>query len=561
MDYKQAVKDKKRDVKALEERMDADRDLVNLAAYTLNDVDNHKIPHAISVTLNDPAVFAANVESSLGNATEQVVVESDDKNVDTAYIEEFVRAALGDANTRQISQGRWALNPFFDQQTCRRGRAGARCLFRIEEDKLIADIVPWDTRYMYYEVGPKGFAWQAYETTRSKGMILAEYPDATVNGKSGEVLDIWSPEHNEVHVDGQLVLEQPHTYGVTPVCFQMVPLGSMLADKDSMQHQGESIFFLIRDLHPELNRLVSIIQSLNVKALDAALQLKSQAGTGLLNPPSHDEVTAPDAVIPMDIGGGLEPVPYGDIKQSAILLHSIIETRVQRGSLSNLDLGIMGNQPWSAVALVEIGEGRDQVFLPRLGARGLLKQQLAHMAIEQVQNLGVSTVELGPRGHRRSFNVAKLEGEYEVTFKYFIKSPKVDIARFSMAAAAGDLIPDKAKRRDILQREDPDEDERQLRWEEAEMLSPAIKIDRTIRNLLEMAKRGDKDAAYEAEILSAEMGVNLQQMLAGSAAQIPTPGKAQEPQPLVPLLPEGRPTSGQKSADLQATPKQEEGGE
>jgi len=555
MDYLKAIEDKKGELSALHARMDADKDLVNLAKYSLKDVNDKNVPNAISVTLNDPAVFAANVESSLGKSTEQVVAESDDKKLDTSYIEDFVRAALASANSRLIKSGKFPLNPFFDQQMCRRGRGAARCLFRMDKTgQLITDIVYWDTRYMYHAMGADGLAWAAYETTRSRDSILAEYPKADITEESAVVLDVWDKEHNEVYIAEKLVKEWKHPWGFTPVVLQVVPMGSMLADKDSLAHQGESIFFLIRDLIPELNRLVSIIQSLNLKALDNAMLWKSKEGIEA-EVPSHKKLTAPGAVTPADIGGGSEPVSYGELKRSAYLLHSMIETRVQRGSLSSIDLGTLDFQ-LSAVALVEIGEGRDQVFLPRLGARGLLNQQLAVMMIDQIIKTGATSVEIGTRGHKRTFDARKLQGEYEVSFKYFIKSPKVDVARFSMAAAAGNLIPEKAKRRDILQREDPEEDERQLRWEEAERLSPAIKMNRTIRGLLEMAERGDEAAGFEAELMSAEMGINIQQMLAGEVAQQPKPEEAQKPQPMVPMFGGG---SARKAAEITAEPRESEG--
>ena len=559
MDYKQLVAEKKTEISDLHKRMDDDRKLVELAKYVLTDADNHNVPHAISVTLNDPAVFATNVESALNGATEQVIVESDDKNLDTTYIEDFLKASFASANARLVKSGRFQLNPFFDQQMCRRGRGAARCLFRMEEDTLITDIVPWDTRYFYYVMGKDGLDLAAYETTRSKDLILAEYPEADVKGKTGVVLDIYAKNYHELQIDGEKVIEEKTIYEYPPVCIQLVPMGSMLADKDSFKYQGESIFFLIRDLIPELNRLVSIIQSLNQKALDNAILWKSKDASQ--EPPeSYRKLTKPGSMTKAEIGGGAEPVNYGEIKRSAYLLHSMIETRIQRGSLSNLDLGIMGNQPWSAIALIEIGEGRDQVFLPRLGARGLLKQQLAEMIIDQIIKTGATSVEIGTRGHKRSFNVSKLQGEYEIAFKYFIKSPKVDVARFSMAAAAGNLIPDKAKRRDILQREDPEDDERQLRWEEAERLSPAIKMNRTIMALIEMAKKGDKHAEFEAELMSAEMGINLKQMLAGDTKQIPKPEEAEKPQALLPMF-GGAAGSARKAAELQATPRAEEGEE
>lgn len=566
-DYKKLIEDKKAELSALHDRMDSDRQLVELAQYALKDVNDKNVPNSISVTLNDPAVFAANVESSLSNASEQVVVESDSKDLDTAYIEDLVRASLASANSRLVKSGRFPLNPFFDQQMCRRGRGAARCLFRMDEKtgQLITDIVPWDTRYVYYGMGADGLDWVAYETTKTKDQIESEQwardKEFTITEKEALVLDIWDKEHNEVYVDDKQVFERKQPYGYVPVCFQIVPMGSMLADKDSLAYQGESIFFLIRDLIPELNRLVSIIQSLNMKALDNALLWKSQEGIEA-TPPRHKDLTRPGSVTPADIGGGAEPVNYGELKRSAYLLHTMIETRIQRGSLSSIDLGTLSFQ-LSAVALIEIGEGRDQVFLPRLGSRGLLNQQLSEMIIDQIQKTDATSVEIGSRGHKRLFDVRKLQGEYDIAFKYFIKSPKVDVARFSMATAAGHLIPDKAKRRDILQREDPEEDERQLRWEEAERLSPAIKMNRTIMSLLEMAKRGDKHAEFEAELMSAEMGMSVKQMLAGDVSQIPKPEEEEKPQPLVPMFGGGKGgvTSAKKAAELQAEPRESEGEE
>lgn len=560
-DYKQLVEDKKTELSSLHERQDNDRQLVELAKFTLKDVNDKAVPNSISVTLNDPAVFAANVESSLGKATEQVIVESDDKNLDTTYIEDVIKASFAAANSRLTRQGRFPLNPFFDQQMCRRGGGAARCLFRMNKKtgQLIADIVPWDRRYVYYGMGADGMDWVAYETTRSKDKILAEYPKSDITDEEAIVLDVWDDKNNYVWIGEELIKTQKNPYGYPPVVLQLVPMGSMLADKDSLASQGESIFFLIRDLVPELNRLVSIIQSLNMKALDNALLWKSEQGIEA-TPPLHKDLTTPGAVTAADIGGGAEPVNYGELKRSAYLLHSMIETRIQRGSLSSIDLGTLDFQ-LSAVALIEIGEGRDQVFLPRLGARGLLNQQLAEMIIDQILKTGATSVEIGSRGHKRTFDTRKLQGEYEVAFKYFIKSPKIDVARFSMAAAAGGLIPDKAKRRDILQRENPEEDERQLRWEEAERLVPAIKMRRDIEALLELAKRGDKSAEAEAKLMADALGVTVEQMLSGSAGQLPKPEEAAKPQPLVPLFGGKGGGSAKRAAELKATPRAEEGEE
>ena len=124
-----------------------------------------------------------------------------------------------------------------------------------------------------------------------------------------------------------------------------------------------------------------------------------------------------------------------------------------------------------------------------------------------------------------------------------------------MAAAAGGDISRRTKHRDILQLEDPEEEERQLRWEEAEVLSPVIKMRRDIKALLEMAARGDKDAEAEAELMTDALGVTLEQLLSGGTEQQPKPEEREKPQPMVPMFGGG----GRRAAQPQVEPRATEG--
>lgn len=562
MDYLQAIKDKEAEQSELTKRMDADKDLLYLSKYTLKDKKGKEIPGVINTTLNDPAVFAANVISALGATTEQIVVEGEklkDKDKETTYIEEFLEAAIGSANNRLRKQDRPDLNPFFDEQFCIRGRAGFRCLFREEEGVVIPDIMPLDTRYVSYEVGQGGFDWASYKTRRSKGKIKAEY-DLDISAKDAEIIDVWDKEHFEVFIDRQKKREKAHKYGYPPFGIQTVPLGSMLLDKDSFSHWGESIFFLIRDLIPELNRMASILQTLNMATIKGAKWIATKEGMNLqISAEDAAAISELGAVTPIDIGGGVFLVPLSDIKNATRLLHSMIDQRIQAGSLSRLDLGTL-TFPLSAVALIEIGESRDQIFLPRLQAKALLNQQLAEMITEQVIAIGGS-VELGSRGHKRSFETSKLQGEYEVKYRYFTKSPKVDVARYSMAAAAGSLISEDTKRRDILQLQDPDGEKHKLNYELAEKLSPVIARVRVIESLIEQGED------FEAELMAAELGMSLEQIMRGELPSQPkeaeTAGEPKAPEQLVPLFgKEGAgPTSAKKAAERAGMPRAEEGEE
>jgi len=552
---------KKKESSKLFERMDGDKDLLYLTKYAMKDKSGGAIPGIINITLNDCGVFAANVIAALGGASEQIVVESEDKKLDTHYIEDFQRAGFVGANELLRKQVRPQLDPFVDEQTCIRGSAAARVLFRENKAKeLIPDIMPMDTRYLVYETGVTGFDWTSYRMIRSKADIESEYPEVKgkVSGNEGTVRDIWTPKENIVYVGDKEVKREPNPRDYVPVCMQIVPLGSMLLDKDSFSHWGESIFFLIRDLIPELNRLASIIQTMNLQAIIGVKQFASKAGpTAKL--PKRETWEGMGGMVAVDIGGGITLVPVADIKRAAMLLHTMIETRIQRGSLSNLDLGIMGNQPWSAIALIEIGEGRDQIFLPRLGARGLLKQDIAQMFTRQVIDLGHS-VDLGTKGHKRTFDIGKLQGEYKTTYKYFVKSPTIDAARYSLASVAERFMDLKSILSNVLQVEDPEGIMRKRYYDMAEKVSPVILKTRIIKALIE---EGDEDAEYEAQLMSAEMGMSVEQIMAGEVAKEPEitkpPGAGEGMAGILPLFGRGGgKTPAKKAAEVEQTPREGE---
>ncbi|KKN75009.1 hypothetical protein LCGC14_0385110 [marine sediment metagenome] len=530
--YKDLVKEKESEFWDLTRRMDTDKGLQYLDKYVMRDKDNLIVPNMINITLPDTAIFFAEIVSRLGDATEQIKVTSESKSLDTASIEEFQKAAFSAANDRRRLQGLNPLNVHTDEQVCSRGRAGRRVLFRLEDGVLIPDITPWDMRFVTYDFDETGLKWAAYKTERTKGMILAEY-DVITKGKTAVVLDVWDKDHNEVWIDDKLRLEQEHIYGFTPVAIQIVPLGSMLADEDSLKHSGESLFFLIRDLVPEINRLMTIAQTINMRLVHGAYNWKNRAGASA-EPPDYDEATGIGAITAMGTDEDLDPQAVQDIQRSFTELNRELNTRLQRGSISNLDLGILGSTPPSGVSLLAAKAERDTVYRPRINTKSLLNETTAEMFTKQVIQIGGS-VELGPEGHKQTFQTSKLTGEYQTEYKYFVKSPELDAGAVTLAAAYGDLIPERAKRREILQREDPDEDELWLSFEELGRMFPMVKANRNIRDVLKLAEDGVEGAELDAEIASAAMGKSLEQVLAGEV-EPPKPEEDQVPKQVIPLL-------------------------
>jgi len=561
-DYLQQVKDKEEQESELRKRMDNDRDLARLSAYSMKDIKGRNVPDVVNVTLNKPSVFASNVEAALNKAIEQVSVISEDPKCKTEVIADCVRAGFASANARARRQGKWPLNPYFDQQLCRRGGAVARVAFRMADAKdakgkairvLIPDITPWDRRFAVYETGDDGLSWAAYRTKRTKGDILSQYPDASISSQFAEVVDYWNNEVNAIYINNNLYLEQENTLGFVPVCVQNVTLGSMMSDEDDLKYQGESIFYMIRDAIPELNRLVSIMQTLNMIGIKPPKEWQSQGGQQ--EPPDYTDVMAAGSITASETGGGIKDINFGDLKNAAMYALQIIDKAITEGSLDIINVGDIPSGGLSAVALIQIGEGRDQIFLPRLAARGFLNQQIADMMLHQIILTGESSVQIGTKGRARTFQVSQLQGEYEVEFRYFVNSPKVDIARYQIAQSAMALGMSKQDVwKDIIQHPEYEEILKNSSRQEAEQLSPFVKALRIIRDLSES---NDDDDQLAADILAAQYNIDINNIQPGMISGMAQQQQGQIGAPnLTPLLQGAeRPNSAKEAAQLQKVPQ------
>ncbi len=540
-DYQKLVKEQEDLNSELTRRMEDDVHLRDLMKYILRDERMRPLSGIINVTLNRPAVFYANIFSALNNAHEQIIVESEDRDFDTHYIEDFRRAAFNAANTRLRKQGRFRIEPFIDEQSCMRGRAGNRVLFRVVNGKLIPDIANWDTGHVSYEMSEDGLAWAGINEERRMDLIVSQYPDevghfnVNTSKKKAMVLDVWHKQGNEIWIGGKKILEQEHSYGFTPVVIEVVTLGSMLSDEDSLVRRGESIFFLIRDIIPEFNRLASIVATQTQTRVKPPIQTPSKSKTD--EPPKYEDV--------MDMGqsssaegkeGLTQILDTGDINRAAVMLNTMIDIALQEGSLSSADLGILGTPPPSGITLIQIKEGRDQVFAPRLELKSNQKLGIGDMLTEQVIQIGGS-VELD----NRTFQVSKLKGQYQVRHEFTVKSKAIDAGLVTLAAAYGPLISNKAKREEIIGRDDPLGDENQLGWEEAELLSPLVKLRRTVQRLLNVG------AEEDAKLLTDEAGVQLEKLLSGEVEER-KPVKPQVPKEVVSMF------GGQQDSQPQQPP-------
>ena len=340
--------------------------------------------------------------------------------------------------------------------------------------------------------------------------------------------------------------QEEHSYGFTPVVLEIVPLGygNILLDDDRLKYEGESIFFMIRDLVPELNRWISILQTLNLKTVKPPIKQKKKGGG---EPEEYDDVTGIGAITALDTDEDISRIDYGDAIRATQLVYQAIEKGLQEGSYTDIDIGNV-RQPFSAVALITIGESKDQVYLPRLATREMLNKSTADMltrqVIQEAQRNGMSEVEIGTLGHKRGFKIADLEGEYETTFKSFLKSPKTDIARMAVADHAQQYYDPETILEDVLQVEDPKAIMRKRYYYLAEKYSPNVMRSRIIRNLADMADEGNEDAQEDYLIMKAEMEAALMQVKNGQAPTQPSDNGGRTTEPLVPLLGKGGQVGG-----------------
>lgn len=542
INYLQLHKDKKDEIRDLNRRRDTDNELVTTRNYVLKDAADRKIDDVLHVTMNRLNIFKAYVEASLNKADEKVKVESENANIDTSVIEEFIMSYYRQANRRLMVRGDWLLEPFMDQQSCMRGEAAilvvTQMLTGAEGPFYDANITNWDTRYMTYDRAPEGLAWGGYEIEMTRGTIEGQ-PWAREIGfvspsDKADVIDLWTPKENIIYVKEEVAFRQKNPFGYVPICVQRVPIGSMLADKDSLKYQAESIFFLVRGLIDQYNMCISILQTLNLKAIKAALQQPLKPGQ---EPSDYSDVASMGSNT-ATFEGQISLIPYGDARNSMIIALQEINKALDDGTLSRIALGELPGE-LSAVALVQIEKGQGQVFMPRLGNRGLLKQQGAEMAIRQTIALGQGSVEVGTPGHKRTVKVKDLEGDYEIKFVYANKDPDTEFARVRMAKEYQDVLPELTILEDILKRDDPQGDFRGLSIQRAIASSPVLQKYERLIALREAEDLGDEKAAEMGDLLEMELNITIEQLQSG---QLPR----EEEQPEQPEL--GNPRNSNTAA-------------
>jgi len=488
---------KRTSLKPIHDRQDVDEALYFLKPYKMMQLDNpsKEMEDVVNVTLNDCLLYAVKAISILSGATMQAIVEGHkltDKQ--TTLIEQFLADVYYMVDERLEKKGIWGLGPFADEQIMIRGHVGARPCLRISKDGvLIPDVTPLDTRFFAPELGENGIVWGAPWFTQTKEEIEREYSQPgdtppTVEGSENEVVDLWNSEKNIVFVEKHVARQQPNTYGYPPFVYSVVHAGSMFYSKDAVEHRGESILWADRNLWTEKNRTATILQTLNVNSLFAALQLKTSKPGQAKKPKTSPYKQR--TVHPVEIGGGFEAMPVNDIKRATTLFYSILESDLQRGSLAAIDYGTL-NFPLSSLAMARLTGSRNDIFLPRVNTKAVFYQALSRMLINQCIQLDQPII-VGPEGSENEYKPDDLKGDYTIKYRFFTESVEDKIANLAMARDASLFYSRDTIRRDYLHDMNPEGEELKYQSQQAEQLDEVIFLYRRARSLVEPTIQGEK---------------------------------------------------------------------
>lgn len=532
--YFQKVQDKESEREALTSRMDKDKDLYYLKSYQLLDQEGRPIPQkrVHNITMNEPALFGHRAIAILQSAFQQI--EAKGKGMtdsETSYVESFCEDMTYEGDSRLSNRGIPNLYAWNCEHIAVRGSIAVRVLVREDKKKgLIVDIVPQDTRYVTHETDQDGLLWLAYKTSRTADQIEQEYGDKVRPQGKTVVLDVYDRDHNEIWIGDKKVKEQEHPYpGYVPCVYEDAWAGSTLTDDDAVSHRGESIFALDRDLYPELNKAMSVLQTLNMMTFLQPMQYFGEAGTGAELPELPPYGVG--AVVAVD-GKGFFPMPIADIRQATRYLLSNLQGALQRGSLTWLDYGNL-TFPLSAVAIATLTESKDQLFVPRLQALAMFYRKLYKMIIKQVRAVG-HTIEIGEEGHKGKYDPKKLQGDYQISMKFYHQSPEQVIANYQVAqAAAAAGVSHETIVRDILKFPNPAEEIMKRKSEDAEEFVPALKLYRYVHALIDRGR--DIEARIVAPTVIQMLTPQAPPQPQGQPAPQPAKGKP-EPTNLMPLL-------------------------
>ncbi len=547
------ITDKEAELMPLYSRQERDKDLYWLKPFRLKVGDEpQEVPHVENVTSNGPRTYADRVISLLTGATKTTIIKSE---ILTDDEKAMVKDYLDDVD---VDMDIWLEKMGFDKgvdniafsQLAIRGYTNWRFESRMEGKKYIPDIAPWDSRWTAFEYSRDGLGWGSYRSARSRWLIHEQYgierTDTVV-----EVVDWYGFDKNLIFIggEGQDVVERKHGFGAAgnTVIIQKSSSGAFIRDGDFLAHDGESIYAPVRDLYPQKDKALTIMQTLTVASFFGGLQYSGPEGADMTEKPDIPPYGL-RFVVPVDKDGGYKAMPVNDIHNATRLGFNIIETDIQNGTFPPTEFGSL-EFPMSAVGLVELGQGRDQRVLPIVDGWARFRRRLATMIIDQFIKKNM-TATFGHSGKKeRTYTAAQLkkhQGKYEIVYKFTNVSDRDRIAKIEMAGAVPpELMSNDTKRRDILLMENSDAEQDKINIEAAILAIPEFQLYKYGQSLLKQEPPDE----IGARLIADKLDITLAQLESGTFVPSEKPPAQPSREPLVPLTGGGGGANRKPSVD------------
>lgn len=471
------IQEKESEFSELYARMDRDRKAVHLDKFTLTGFGEYKdreLPRTVSVTMNNAAVFAHGTTSTLQGSKKQTLVEgltdSQNKTVEN-FLDDVFYTADQRLQKRHIA-GLWA---WLCDHVVKRGPVGARWTF---DNDGRPNCLPLDMRYCPFEDGDEHLSWIAPHHKRTVRMLQLEYGNnpevlklnpnigAMIPGTGAniDVYDYWDDKVNAIYINGNKVLELPNVYGFVPAVVQFPPAGDYMMDDGYLKYWAESIFFLVRELIPEWNRLMSIQMTKAIEMVKPAYAQEVEDDTG-----PAPEYPAEVATVKQYRKGEIPKLMQTTDQTAAFRGAEIsIADALHKGTANIMDLAETSgvrNAAWIA----EQTAIRDKILTPRTQALEMFYSQLSILAIKEYQvRKFVEPKPLGKASNRHSYSPDQLgdPDNYTVSFRYMPDNTRQRLANYSVALAMGKVFSEDTILRDIVQCDDVEGEKAKKRFEE-----------------------------------------------------------------------------------------------
>jgi len=489
-------------------RMDEDERLWTLDPFVLRDAKDKELEDVQHVTLNDPRVFGERVLAVLNESEELIEIngQRDGKELDghqTGIIEDWWRDLTYLANEQLNSVLMPDMDFYFWEQICIRGRVGVRLLLSQDEQGFEVDALPIDMRKCVYAVGRRGLSKVAFWDDLDRDACREEYPG--YKPESGLPIirrwDYWDNVEEVIFLDGKFYEAIPNKLKHPPFVIQLCQVGTFLdTSPRSLRMRGDSIFSANRELYPHMNKIASILQTMNMLSLAPPQVLKSVSGKKLPDEPIYRL----GRILALENSEGLQKIDGPDLLGAGRFFMATLTGSLQRGSISNIDWGNLQFQ-LSQVAIATLAGASRQVFTPRLKTMERFKRLMAKEAIWQFRYFGLEA-DIGRVGKKRTYTTDDLAGDYTMDFEYLATLPEQVAANYGLAqmAKAGNWMDDRSIRKSILKYRDYDDVSEKVLVQDAQKISRAL-------SLFVQAKALDKQGRIdEAKLLLIEVGQALE---------------------------------------------------